>query len=304
MGSVVISVDAELGWGFSDHEEPPLSRVDAARTGWRVLLDVLETHDVAATWAVVGHLFLDDCDGGHGDHLAVDGCGDPERGRGRGRPELRFGRDLVGEVVDADADHEIACHSFSHLLFDTPETTRELARAELAAAAEAARSVGVEFESFVYPRNAVGHRDLLAEFGFRCYRGTGQEPESRLRRTAWKLLATSGHSSVPLTTPTVDEYGLVDIQPSLYLFGFEGWPRQVATALWDDPVVRLAKRGIDRANREDALVHFWLHPNNLQTERDVSRVRRIVAYAAAQRDRTDLSIETMADVAARVGDHD
>ncbi|MGM0370905.1 MAG: polysaccharide deacetylase [Halobacteriota archaeon] len=300
MGSLVISVDAELGWGFCDYEEPPVSRVDAARTGWRALLDILETNHVPATWAVVGHLFLNECDGLHAEHPSVEGWFERERGPWSGRPDLRFGTDLIGEVADGNAAHELACHSFSHVLFGAPETTREIARAELAAAVDAARSIGVEFESFVFPRNSVGHRDLLAEFGFRSYRGAGTQPEGRFRRIADKLLMMSGQTPVPLVTPTVDEYGLVDIQPSLFLFGFEDWPRRVLTALWDDPIVRMAKRGIDRASREDGVFHLWLHPNNLQTESDFKRVRRIVAYAATQRDRTDLTIETMAEVAARV----
>ncbi|APE95090.1 polysaccharide deacetylase family protein [Halodesulfurarchaeum formicicum] len=304
MGSLVISVDAELGWGFCDYEEPPVSRVDAARTGWRVLLDILETHEVPATWAIVGHLFLNECDGLHAEHPSVEGWFERERGPWSGRPDLRFGTDLIGEVADGNAAHELACHSFSHVLFGAPETTREIARAELAAAVDAGRSIGVEFESFVFPRNSVGHRDLLAAFGFRSYRGAGTQSEGRFRRIVGKLLTMSGHSQLPLVTPTVDEYGLVDIPPSMYLFGFEDWPRRVTTALWDDPIVRMAKRGIDRASREEGLFHLWLHPNNLQTDRDRRRIHRIVAYAAAQRDRSDLRIETMADVAARVDNRD
>lgn len=304
MGSVVFSVDAELGWGFSDHEEPPASRVDAARAGWRTLLDVFDAHHVASTWAVVGHLFLDDYDGVYADHPAVEGGFEHEAGTWLGRPELRFGSDLVEEIREATVDHELACHSFSHVLFGARETTRAIARAELELSIEVAGAVGVEFESFVFPRNAVGHRDLLAEFGFRCYRGARATSDNRLRRVAEKLVATAGVTGVDLAEPMVDEYGLVDVAPSLYLFGFEGWPRRVATSLWDDPVVGLAKRGIDRASREDGLFHLWLHPNNLRTDRDVERVRRIVAHAAARRDGTDLTIETMADVAARVVDRE
>lgn len=298
MGSVVFSVDAELGWGFSDQRDPPASRMAAGRTGWRSLLDVFATHDVAATWAIVGHLFLDERDQGQADHPAVQARVDADRPGWRAGPDLRFGSDLVASVAESPVGHELACHTFSHVLFG--ETTRDVAWTELTAAVQAAADADVELDSFVFPRNDVGHRDLLATFGFRCYRGVGSAPNGRLGRTVGKLLATAGLRSVDLVTPVVDEHGLVDIPPSLYLFGFEGWPRRAVTALWDDPIVLLAKRGIDRASREDGIFHMWLHPNNLRTERDVERVERIVAYTAARRAETELRIETMGDVAARV----
>jgi peptidoglycan/xylan/chitin deacetylase (PgdA/CDA1 family) len=300
MGSVVFSVDAELGWGFSDFDQPPASRIDGAREGWRTLLAAFESNDVPATWAVVGHLFLDSCDGRHADHPSIPGWFDRERGAWNTRPDLRFGRDLITEVTSSPVSHDIACHSFSHVLFGDPETTHEIAYAELAAAVDAAAAAGIEFESFVFPRNSVGHRELLSEFGFRCYRGARSEPAGRLQRTVHKLRMAARTSAVGLETPTIDEYGLVNVPPSLYLFGFEGWPRGILTALWDDPVVSIAKRGIDRACNEDGLFHLWLHPNNILGESDRTRVGRIVEYAAAKRDTTDLRIETMADVAARV----
>lgn len=300
MGSVVISIDAELGWGFHDLSDPPTDRIEAARSGWQTLLDIFEIHDVPATWAVVGHLMLEDCDGIHADHPSVDGWFDRERADWRERPELRFGTDLVGRVLAAESGHEVGCHTFSHVLFDDPRVTRRIASAELRAAIDAARPFDVEYDSFVFPRNAVGYRELLAEFGFACYRSRGAAPSGRIRRSADKFLAAADPGRVDLVEPTVDEYGLVDIPPSLYLFGFEGAARTVAESLVGDPIVRQARRGIDRASREDGVFHVWLHPNNLRTERDARRMRAIVEHAAARRDETDLRLETMAEAAKRV----
>lgn len=299
VGSVVFSLDAELGWGFHDHEDPPADRVAAGRTGWRTLLDTFERHGVPATWAVVGHLLLEDCDGVHADHPSPDGWFARERGAWRDRPDLRFGVDLVEAVAEADVDHEIGCHSFSHVLFDDPRTTRAVARAELAAAVEAAEPHGIEYESFVFPRNGVGHRDLLADAGFRAYRSGAATPESRVGRVAEKLLAAADPGRVELVEPTVDEHGLVDVPPSLFCFGFEGAARTAMEALGSDPIVRQAKHAVDRASRTDGVFHAWLHPNNLLTDRDGRRMESIVEYAAEKRERTDLRIETMAEVAER-----
>lgn len=300
VGCVVISIDAELGWGFHDMPEPPVDRLEAAQDGWQTLLEVLDTHDVPATWAVVGHLLLEDCDGVHADLPSIDGWFDRERGEWLERRDLRYGTDLVADVADSGVDHDIGCHTFSHVLFDDPRVSEEIATAELEAAISAADSAGIRYDSFVFPRNAVGYRDLLAEFDFSCYRSAASVPPSGFGRAAEKLLMTVDPTRVDLVEPTVDEYGLVDVPPSLFLFGFEGWPRGVAESFGVDPIVRQAKSAIDRASRESGVCHMWLHPNNLRTERDVRRLRSIVRYAAERRDDTDLEIQTMSQVANKV----
>lgn len=302
MGSVVLSIDAEVGWGFHDLPEPSMARVEAGRSGWSTLLGLLDSNDVPATWAIVGHLMLEHCDGTHADHPSIPGWFSREQGEWRDRPELRFGRDLIADVQESSTDHELACHSFSHVLFDDPRVTREIAIAEIDAAIRAADSFGVEYDSFVFPRNAVGHLDVLAGYGFTCYRSRDTVPTGQLRRSTRKLLAAIDPDRVELVTPRLDEHGLVDIPPSLFLFGFEGAPRLAAELLGTDPIVRQAKRGIDRASSTDGVFHMWLHPNNIQTERDVSRLTEIIRYLAETRETTDLAVETMTDVAEQVRD--
>ena len=303
MGSVVISVDAELGWGLHDLPLPPRDRIEGARAGWQRLLDAFETFSVPATWAVVGHLFLEDCDGRHADHPSSTDWFARERGSWRARPDLRFGSDLVDRITDAAAGHELACHSFSHVPFDAPETSRELARAELDASLAAARAHDPDFEgfeSFVFPRNGVGHRDVLAERGFACYRGgapAGRFAEVPGARPLSKL-ARATAAPPRLVTPRIDEFGLVDVPASLFLFGFEGRARTLAEAVWDDPVLRAARRGIDAAV-EGGVFHLWLHPNDLTEARDLRRVRAILDHLTERREATSLTVETMGDVAAR-----
>jgi peptidoglycan/xylan/chitin deacetylase (PgdA/CDA1 family) len=305
MGSVVLSLDAELGWGFHDQESPPTDRVERARAGWKRLIDCFEEAAVPATWAIVGHLFLDDCDGEHASHPASGDWFAAERGRWRSRPDLRFGEGLIERIEGSPIAHEIGSHSFSHVVFGDADTTRTLAAAETEASVELARERGVSLSSFVYPRNRVGHRDTLAEGGFVCYRG--RAPARGLDDFAGgrplRKLVEATIDTPPLVRPRYDEFGLVNVPASLYLFGFEGLGRSIAESVWDDPVVRAAKRGIDAAaeanGSENEVFHMWLHPNNLVTPRDVRRVRRILAYLDAQRTAGRVSVETMTEVAAR-----
>lgn len=288
MGRVVISVDAELGWGFHDRIAPPERRIAAAREGWETLLELFDEYDVPATWAVVGHLLREECGSGgkHGSCPCVQSPVLAERAR-------RYAPELVTAVGEAAADHELACHSFSHPLFD--DISKERARSEVVRSIAAAREHDITLRSFVFPRNRVGHRDVLAEQGFTTYRGVGPaRGGSRVRRL---LRATSGTWTPPLASPTIDEYGLVDLPDSLYLFRFEGWPRTLVESVGEDPVVGLFRRGVEAAAASDGVFHCWLHPNNVVAERDVTRLHTMLSILDSHRD--EVGVATMHEVAAR-----
>lgn len=296
MGTVVISVDAELGWGFHDLPVYPNRQLENAREGWRQLLELFERYEIPATWAVVGHLFLDDCEG-HGEHPALPNWFECERSALD--PDLRFGGTLIDDLLENPVDHEIACHSFSHVIFTDPRVTPEVARAELEWATAAAERHGVEFSSFVFPRNAVAHREVLAEHGFTAYRG--QPRLSFAGSTASRLRPIRKIGAVlsrrpGLVEPRVDEYGLVDIGPSLYLFGFDGPGKSIVEPFLGDPSVQYAKRGIDATATQDGVFHMWLHPNNLVGPDEITRMETVLSYLREQADETDLQVRTMADV--------
>jgi hypothetical protein len=98
-------------------------------------------------------------------------------------------------------------------------------------------------------------------------------------------------------TPEVDEYGLVNIPASLYLFSLEGIAGEVSTSVLGDPVVRQARLGVDEAVRSDGVFHLWLHPNNILGPAAVERLERVFAHVRDRVDETDLRIETMRSVA-------
>ena len=309
MGTVVISIDAELGWGFHDYpaEYRPTERIERARWGWERLAGVLAEFRVPATWAVVGHLFERTCNGAHVGHPSPSGWFAHERGEDQMDERYRFAPELVRSLAESDVDHDIGTHTYSHVELDADYATEALARAEFERAIEAADSLGVSMDAVVFPRNRVGHRDTLAEMGFRCYRG--QRPDRTVDGEYTGPLRKLAQATVvaeppPLVEPTVDEYGLVNIPASLYLFGFEGPARRLLTATVGDPVVRQAKLGIDAAAEESGVCHLWLHPNNLTTEADLTRIRAICAHIDRVRGATDLTVETMRSVAARVTTED
>lgn len=291
-GSVVISIDAELGWGFHDFDSPPEARLERSRDGWKALATLLDEYRVPATWAIVGHLLLDACDSRHADHPAGEQWFEWER---EGQRDLRFGDGLVDRVRDAPTDHEISCHTFSHVEFGDPDTSRDVAVGELEYCQEIFGECGIDFSTFVFPRNMIGHRDVLAEFDLDAYRG-GRPPKGSIFDQA--VAPLRGNYEPNFSEPTIDEYGLVNVPPSQYLYCFEGIYHQIAARTVGDPMVAQARQGIDAAAESGSIFHMWLHPNNLTGGLQRRRFEQILEYIDQRRD--DIRIETIADVAARV----
>lgn len=305
MGTVVISIDAELGWGLHDcpPTERPTDRLSRSRWGWERLTETLAEYDIPATWAVVGHLFEAECAGAHVGHPSPSGWFDHERGDDAMDDQYRFAPDLLADLAASELNHDIGTHTYSHVDFGADYATESLARSECDRAIEAAESAGVSMDSFVFPANRVGHREILTEAGFDCYRGPSPEgtTDDSYSASLRKLAQTTmGRGPPPLVEPSVDEYGLVNIPASLSLFGFDGVARRLLAATVGDPILKRAKLGVDAAATGEGICHLWLHPNDLTTEADLARFRALCTHIDSLRDGTDLTVETMRSVADRV----
>jgi len=300
MGTVVISIDAELGWGFHDLDDPPESRIRSARRSWRTVLALLDEYRLPATWAIVGHLMLENCDGRHLNYPAPPGWFKCERNSDLFSEAVLFGDGLVEAVRTAAVDHEVGSHSFSHIVFDRQSTTERIVRAETTESRRIGRDRGFDLTSFVFPRRKIGFRRVLAEAGFTCYRG--HRPPNRttggLPPVQKVLRWTVRPQAPPLVRPRIDEFGLVEVPASLFLFSLTGRPHAAFSFVDSDPIVRQAKRGIDEAAEQDGIFHMWFHPNDVQAARDVLRLRTIFDYLDERRRTSDLSVETMGAVAS------
>src|SRR5690606_18208974 len=132
-GAFVVSIDTEMAWGLA--HRPDEARAAARRGDYDderrlvgAALAVFERHRNAATWALVGHLFLDRCEAGpdgrphpdlarpaYGwlgdrDWFAIDPCATLDAA-----PAF-YGRDLVERIRACPVEQELACHGFSHLM--------------------------------------------------------------------------------------------------------------------------------------------------------------------------------------------
>jgi hypothetical protein len=313
-GACVVSIDTELAWGGAHRRDGARAqhRFDAEREVIADILAMFARHEIAATWAIVGHLFLDAChDDGQGPHpelvspayewLGAEWLAIDPRSTLAAEPHW-YGRDIVDAILACPVRQEIGSHSFSHVIVDDPAGTTHVFSSELAAATRLAAERQVELRSFVYPRNAIAQVERLAEHGFRSYRG-GRPTPPFAGRPAWqrrglgtidKLRPLSGSAVVPVRHAS----GVWNL-PQTYLFA-PSTPgrRRLPPALWSRrPIARLKQ-----AARQRSLFHMWFHPYNVtaKPKRALDALERICRAAARLRDAGDLDIVTMGDLAANL----
>jgi peptidoglycan/xylan/chitin deacetylase (PgdA/CDA1 family) len=248
--AVVFSADFELGWAwrYARAGDPLALARDKARlehANIPRLLRLFGEHNVPVTWATVGHLFLEQCDGAHADlprpgHFSnaewrfADGgwfdC-DPG-GEWRDMPEW-CAPDLIRQIRAAGGGHEVGCHSFSHITFADAHCPPALAAAELRACQAAAAAWGIELRSLVFPGNFVGNLDAVAAAGFSAYRAADGPDLDWPRREA------SGLWRLPKG---------VCLEPPL-----PSWP----IADWHDRLQQCLHRALETGT----LCHYWFHPS-------------------------------------------
>lgn len=313
-GTLVISFDTELIWGSFDHASAGAfeRRFPDERGTIAALLGLLDRHEVAATWAVVGHLFLSECRRGprgdahpelihpgqsrrHGDWLDADPCTDITR------DPLWYGVDVLDAIQSARTPQEIGCHSFSHPVFDDPAFAEDAARSEIEACGSLARARGIELRSFVFPRNREAHHAVLRDAGFTAFRG--RDPVwyvglPGVLSRAGHLLDQAAAISPPVARPIEHFPGLWNIPGSMMLLHRAGLRRAMTAG------ARLAKvrRGLAKAADSGAVFHLWTHPFNVAGDRRalLEAIDVVFDDAARLRDTGRLRIETMGALARRL----
>jgi len=308
-GAFTLSVDVEGLWGLffvRSYVENP-SAAEAGRRALPRMLDLLAERKMRATFAFVGHLFLDRCG-------PWKGAPHPDAPRPR---YPWYDRDWYADCPGADeashphwyarsqatsvaaAGHDVGAHGFVHAILDETSVGADVADAEFASAQRAAAGAGLPpLRSFVFPQNVVGHASRLARAGFACYResdggrGARAGPPAGLKRA--KNLADHAIAATPFVgRPTRRADGVVAVPSSFPLLGREGLRKAVTRAA---RVARVEK-GLDAAAREGALLHVWTHPHAFGDATSLGDLAAVLDAVARRRDRGDVDVLTMAEAA-------
>ncbi len=292
----IINIDTELAWGFISHpHHEVLTRLQSdpkrARETIAWLLELFKKHGIPATWAVVGHLFLDPEEGMKMVSKEMpqfrDGWLDWDfYSRIYNRP-LYYGGDLIEKILTSSVSHEIGLHAFFHIPFS--QCSAEVAKTEVERGVKAAEKYGITLKSFTFPNNHIGHVDVLRSHGFEIYRsqdaGRHDEAGSFLSR---KLNGAVDKLIAPPVLPSWND-GIWELPGSTYFCD----PRYPFTLL---PRARL---GLYRAIRAKRVFHIWLHPWNLLLYDSLKKdLGGFLSLVAKRRNEGKLQVMTMGKLAS------
>lgn len=309
IGTFTISIDTEFAWGRCDipYSADEMKALDREREIITRLGQLFEQYDMRATWAIVGHLFLDkpaprDCQGRVHGHIPRPMTQNEERDWFFQLPDgldpQWYAPEVVDQIQAMKPTQEIGSHTFSHLIYDEGFATQTAVEHDLVLARSVHEAKGVPFESFVFPRNQVGYLPQLAEAGLKVYRGRTEQWQDRLPGGVIGRLANLIGFMMALPPKTVtpeqeEGSGLVNVPDSLLLLGRNGLRRLVPRG----NLVRMAKRGLDRAAEKKQLFHLWFHPSNFvhRTEEQFQTLERILQHASFLREQGQLDVLTMGD---------
>jgi peptidoglycan/xylan/chitin deacetylase (PgdA/CDA1 family) len=279
-GALCISIDLELAWGVWDAVTPQYIAkcVALERPIVRQILGQFERHAIEATWAIVARL------------LTPSASADSE---------AWCAPDLVEAIRAASPRQEIGSHTFSHIYFD--KAGREAVRDDLEAAAQIHREHGLDFNTFVFPRNSIAYLEELTRVGIKVFRGMDLGWQTRLAPLgdAPRRLANLADKIVPvppsLVRPRRHPGGLVELPASMLLMGRNG-PRRL---IHPKALETKAALGLRAAARTGGIFHLWFHPSNFYYDTDVqlSVLDAILSRACRLRDRGVLDVRPMGSFA-------
>ena len=288
----VISIDTELLWGVASVPAFPafkLMRDNPSKTRDAIydLLSLFEKHQVAATWAVVGHLFLDACDGLHYDlYEEPQSWQSFDPGSDIHSDPLYYGRDLIEAIMGNKVEHEIGYHTFSHARFTA--CTEAVAETEIVAGMVLAKEFGIRLRSFVFPENEIDHLNLLKKYDFAIFRGRHYRRNVKQGSLVRGLNAAVDKISLRSAVPVWRD-GLWETNANMLFDGL-----RVPFALNFRAV-----SGLERAIISRKVCHLSFHPYDLLLRPALlSYLDKLLARAAAERDQGVLKIMTMSSLAA------
>ena len=267
-GTFVVSLDFELAWGTRGR--PSADKVSRYLEGTRPAIDrmlqLFQQYEISATWVMVGGLLL----GGSSRHPLLSDAryDDIPSGDCRSEPNW-YAEDIVQKIRVCDVPQEIGCHTLTHMYVNESSESRQQLDWELSEFVKLFEQQGLPKPvSFIFPKHYMHHFDLIAQHGFKCYRGpeTGwfeRLPKAAVRG-AFRLLNSRLRRAPVVGLPSPSPEGLVEIPSSHFYAPFQSVGKYVSL---NDRVAQ-AIAGLNAAAKRKKIYHLWTHPFNMGVDTD------------------------------------
>ncbi|WP_298436725.1 polysaccharide deacetylase family protein [uncultured Jannaschia sp.] len=298
MSRVTITLDFECGWGaIGDgmwRTREAAGVYDRMRDDVPRFVDTLGRLGLELTWACVGAMISDPADiriDHLGGRFATEAC----RFLDEARPTSRDARDLLGVVRACRYPQSFGSHTYTHVLLDDPDQSRDGVARELERARAANDAAGIASNLLVFPRNRAAHLDLVAASGFHRVRLAPDPPTGGMGVIAAALPGLLGRGARSIFTPPA----------AARRYAHPAGPEaETGTALLDwgtQPAIgkraatrRRIRRSLDAA-RSGQPVHLWVHPYNFsETPGLMSETIDTLEDIARLRDRSEIIVEGFA----------
>jgi Polysaccharide deacetylase len=316
-GQLVISLDFELFWGV--RHRVTVQRYSPNLIGARavipVLLDLFSEYRIHATWAIVGFLFFDQTSTllkfvpsklpQYNRRNLSPYCDLPSSAERENDESIFFAPSLITLIANTP-NQEIGSHTFSHYFCLEAGQNIEAFQEDLFSACAAARSVGVELRSLIFPQNQC-REDFLkdcAKVGITAYRGnlsswlyraTSSDKQGYVKRLCRLLDAYFPVSSCtchPL--PRLAGHLPINVPASRFLRPYTKMLRTL------EPLrLRRIKKEMTVAARKKLLYHLWWHPHNFgqNTADNLAFLRAVFDHYRVLRQRYGFESVSMKELA-------
>jgi hypothetical protein len=307
VGTISLSIEIELGWGM--HDIGVFDHLSEGRTAETKALDCLlnlsENFDIPITFPVVGHLLHNSCNGAHGNSYP-DNWWANDPGSSKESNPYFYAPDLIKKIEESSVNHEIATHTYSHLLAD--EATPEQLNSDLAKVEKVHSDFGLPPPtSIAMPRHHKPDYSVLSDHGIKTIRIPINKYEPSLRTPVSKVwwLWNRSHpiSNIKVSNGILET--AVTPHPSLTALTL---PKGQATPHPVFSIIpkrlrrqhhrRYLKNAIELAVTTDSHVHLWTHLYNLSNVDQCAPVKNALSYLAQRRDEEQLIVRCMDELDA------
>ena len=281
-GRFILSLDCEGKWGIADHLQPSdHASLTTARLqrAYRDICDLLDRHEVPATFAVVGLFALSP-----NELRAL-----PIEEIAARFPYCKVPMDAIksngfdgwhGEWLRAmvGTGHEWASHGITHTPYDQMTADDVLFEHSLVDSTAG--------QTFIFPRNRVHHVQILDTLGIAGYRAFAQ------RGKIGRLLGEFNINECSEATLAIEAGRIVPI-PAGHFVNWKSGARKIVPV----GISRMrAAHMLDHAVKTGGIVHFWTHPENIASApATLDVLAAIVEEAALRAYRGEIVLETQRD---------
>ena len=275
-GTLVISLDTELAWGrigeSTNSNYYHLHR--QTKSVIKRLLEVFDNYQCPVTWALVGRLLDTNWSMASKDlskfypGLVSQNIYSSEDLNGDGESIILF-PELVDLIRNSKVDHEIASHSYNHILFGSASCNKEEEiENDIALQKNILGKWSIVPKTIVYPRNNIGAIKNLQENGYTVYRGE-QSTWYENMPSIFKKVARQIDEVFPIA-PNLVEPTLCDgwySLPSSMIFRNRsvGLKRHIPFSVLE----KKACDGVKAAAASGKTLHLYFHPFNFAHEEDL-----------------------------------